>query len=288
MDLGLILKQRRQVFSHLDLQVNILSLGQRPDHVALGLDNPIDLEFRWAEVHLARFHLRQVQNIVDHLQQHAARFLNVPRVAFLLVAQTVDADQHFGESDNAVQGRTQFVAHVRQEIALEPIHLIEPHVELSELIDLGVQVVVDLAEFDLRVGQVPQHAVEGRGKFFELVVRVDFRAKLGLAAANVVAHVAQMLERSDNDVANDHVQRDHGREHGQNGDRDQDGPRAVDRILRFLVGHDHLHHMQRLARHRGSALGGGNRPGLLRRLVASPATRLPIDRLEIVVLVQRR
>ncbi len=155
-------------------QVDVLSFGQRPGHVALRRDHLGDPEIGQARLHLAAFHLRQIEDVVDHFQQGLARLLDVQHVALLLVVQRVDRPQDFAEAEDAVQRRAQFMAHRGQEIALEHVQFIEPHVGLGQLIHFAVEAGVGLAEFLLGGDQVSQHAIEGHAQFLELVAGADF------------------------------------------------------------------------------------------------------------------
>jgi len=65
------------------------------------------------------------------------------------------------------------VAHRGQEIALQRVHFVEPHVGLGQLVHFAVQAGVDLAQLFLGGDQVPQHAVESRGQLLELVAGAD-------------------------------------------------------------------------------------------------------------------
>ena len=64
-----------------------------------------------------------------------ARPLDVADVALLLVVERVDAAQHVAEAEDAVERRAQLVAHRGQEVALQPVHLVEPHVGLGQLVE---------------------------------------------------------------------------------------------------------------------------------------------------------
>ena len=204
---------------------------------------------------------------------------------FCLSFERLDALQHFGEADDAVQRRAQLVAHVGQEIVFQAIHLVEPHVQLRQLIHFAVQVLVHAPQFRLRVGQVPQHAVERLGQILELVVRVDLRPHLHLAAAHVVAHVPQVLERLDDHVAHDQVQGDHGHEDGEDGHGDQDGARVADRLGRAGIGQNHLHGQQgRFLRVRFAQLGRRHRAHIQGGRVAEAAGLLEVDRFKVVIL----
>ena len=70
----------------------------------------------------------------------------------------------------------QLVAHRRQEVALEPVHLEQGHVGLRQLVDLAVEVVVDLAELLLHGDEVMEHPVERVRELLELVAGLDLAA----------------------------------------------------------------------------------------------------------------
>ena len=99
------------------------------------------------------------------------------------------------------------MAHGGQEVALDGVHLVEPHVRLGQLVDLAVQGRVDLAEFVLGGHEVAQHAVEGDGQFLELVAGVDVRPQGDVSVADRVADVAEVAQRLDDHVADDRRRR---------------------------------------------------------------------------------
>ena len=180
-------------------------------------------------------------------KQRAARLLNVLHVAFLLVVQRIDRVQDFAEAQNAVKRRSQFVAHGGEEIALEHVQFVEPHVHLGQLVDLAVQVGVDLPQFFLDGGQVAQHAVEGHGQFLEFVAGMDIGPLRDVAAADRVAHVAQMAQRLDDDVAHDQVRGDHRQHHGDDGGGQQHGPIQVQLCFHGAVGNLYFGDGQQIA-----------------------------------------
>ena len=75
------------------IEVDVLLLRQRPGHVALRRRPARRSELAQADLHLAAFDLGQVENVVDHVQQHPAGALDVADVALLLVVERVDAAQ---------------------------------------------------------------------------------------------------------------------------------------------------------------------------------------------------
>ena len=80
-----------------------------------------DLELFGAQLHLASLDLRQIENLVDQLQEVSAARQDVRDVVLLILAESARAgvEQEFGEPDDGVQGRAQLMRHVRQKLALQ-------------------------------------------------------------------------------------------------------------------------------------------------------------------------
>ena len=74
-------------------------------------------ELRRVEVKLARFDLREVEDVVDELQQRVRRALHHAEILALLRRQ-LGVERELGHADDAVHRRADLVAHVRQELAL--------------------------------------------------------------------------------------------------------------------------------------------------------------------------
>ena len=185
-----------------------------PRHIGLGGNDLLHAEIGEADLHLAAFHLGQVEDVVDHFQQGLARLLDVLHVAFLLVVQGVDAGQDLAEAQDAVQRRAELVAHGGQEVALDRVHLVQPHVHLGQFIDLAVEVHVGLPQLLLNGDERPQHAVEGRREFLEFIAGMDLGPQINVAAGHGVAHVAQMPQGFDDHVADDGIRGEHGKKDG--------------------------------------------------------------------------
>jgi hypothetical protein len=136
-------------------------------------------------------------------------------------------------------GGAQFVAHRGQEVALHLVHFEQPHVHLGQLVDLAVEFVVDAAQLVLLTQQLTEHSIERGAKFLELVARVDDGPLFDVAAANRVGHFAEMRQRLDDNVPNDHIQRRHRQEDGDDAEGDQQ--RAILRlgVLRVFGVHRH-------------------------------------------------
>ncbi len=126
------------------------------------------------------------------------------------------------------------MAHGGEEVALEPVHLEQGEVGLGELVDLLVEVRIDLAELLLHGDKVVEHAVEGVRQLLELITGVDLAADVELAGGDGVGDVAQVLDGLDDDVSDDDVRGDHRQDGGDKRGRDQNGPVAVDVLVRLV------------------------------------------------------
>ena len=84
---------------------------------------PPEIDFRRLQLHLARFDLRQIEDVVDQRQQMAAALQDVSQILRLLLVDRskVLIQNDFRKPDNGVQRRAQFMAHARQEVTLGPV-----------------------------------------------------------------------------------------------------------------------------------------------------------------------
>ena len=213
LDFCLILLDRLEARADLEGDVDRLLLGHRPGHVALRRDDRLDIERHWADLRLPGLDLGQVKDVVDHVEEHPPRGADVLHVAALLVVERLDRPEHVREADDAVEWCAQLVAHRRQEVALHPIHLVEVEIGAGELVHLAVEALIDLLELLLSVDEAAEHAIEGDAELLELVGGVNLGPGLDVAAADLVADIAEMLERLDDHVADDEVGGEHGEEH---------------------------------------------------------------------------
>ena len=137
-DAPLVGDDRRQVGGYGLLEFDGLVLDQRDG----GGHHPADdlLQVHWPELqfHLAGLDLGDVQDIVDQAQEVLTAVVDGLQVLPLHIGdRTVDPlEDDAGEADDGVERGPQFVGHVGQELALEPVHLLEP---LRRLDGLSVQ-----------------------------------------------------------------------------------------------------------------------------------------------------
>ena len=112
--------QGRQIVLHAVHEPDAFLGSQRFHDVEYIRDGFGHFETSQFQLHAARFHLGQVQDVVDQLQQVFATGEDVVDVFELLRIQLAEhlIGQHLGEPDNGIQGRAQLVAHAGQELAL--------------------------------------------------------------------------------------------------------------------------------------------------------------------------
>ena len=93
-----------------------------------------DLHGLEVEQHLPRFHLRQVEDVVDQREQMLAAAQDVAGEVALLVAHRADEPvaQDLREADDRVERRAQLVRHVGEELRLHPARVLELRVLLLE------------------------------------------------------------------------------------------------------------------------------------------------------------
>ena len=223
MQLARILAQKWDRLVEPAFQRDVLPLGDRTAQVGQPLADVADREIFAADFHLAALDLGQVEDVVDHRQQHPAGRLDVAGIAPMPLAELLGAGEHLREADDRVERRAQLVAHGRQEVALQAVHLEEGQVGLGQLVDLAVEVVVDLAQLLLHGDQVMKHAVEGMRELFELVAGLDLAADVEPAGGDGVGDVAQVLDRLDDHVADDRVRRKHRHDRRDQRGGDQHG-----------------------------------------------------------------
>ena len=115
--LALVATQRRQIVGKGDLirERRLVDApgGQLPDRA----HDVAQVEHVLGELDFSRFGLRQVEDVVDDLQQVGAAGVDVADIgAVLLVAERAQhlAQHHLGKADDRVQGRAQLVAHGRE------------------------------------------------------------------------------------------------------------------------------------------------------------------------------
>src|SRR5260221_9522704 len=109
------------------IEVQPLALGALADQRAAVLHRRRHVEVVDVERHLARFDLRQVEDVVDEGEQVLPRAVDVAHVLELLRVQVAEHAllQHLGKADDRIERRAQLVGHVGEELALVPVGAFE-------------------------------------------------------------------------------------------------------------------------------------------------------------------
>ena len=80
-------------------------------------DDLADVELDFFQLQAARLDLREVENVVEQMQQRIGGLLDDIEITLLLSGQR-SRERQFGHADDAVHGRADFMAHRGQELAL--------------------------------------------------------------------------------------------------------------------------------------------------------------------------
>ena len=107
--------------------INRLVFDETDTNRTHAFDHGFHVEVIQVQVHLTGVDLGLIQDVVDQAEQMRTAVVNGGEVLLLHFGQrAVDALQdHAAETDDRVQRRTQFMAHIRQEVALEAIKFAE-------------------------------------------------------------------------------------------------------------------------------------------------------------------
>ena len=160
------------------------------------------------DLHLAAFDLGQIEDVVDHVQQHPARLLDV-------LARSASACRRATSIEPSTSLKPRMLlSGVRSSwLMVARKSLFRRFISYSRMLTwASSSTLPSRSAFTCRssscVGdQVPQHAVEGHGQLLELVARVDLGPQRDVAVADRVADVAQVLQRLDDHVAHDRRRR---------------------------------------------------------------------------------
>ena len=121
-------------------QFHPIRLQAHPHHAFLLLHQFVQIEIRIDEFERSGFDLRQIENVADQLQQQCVVVLDNADVLLLLLLR-IGQCQNPRETDDRIQRRPDFVAHISEESRLEPVGLFRPvfgrHQLLLHLLPLG-------------------------------------------------------------------------------------------------------------------------------------------------------
>ena len=100
---------------HLKLQFFLVSTD--PDQVHQIAEHGTDFILRRNDFHLARFNLRQIQNIINSRQKHLAGVLNIDGILGDFIGDVLPKD-HLVQPDDGIDGCTDLMTHICEESVL--------------------------------------------------------------------------------------------------------------------------------------------------------------------------
>ena len=137
----------------------------------------------------------------------------------------VGREQHLAEPDDAVERRPQLVAHGRQEVALEPVRSrTGPCSARASSSTLRSRSALSLCCGPASLIRLRSMRLKAWRQVLELVAGLDLAADVQLAGGDGVGDFLEVLDRLDDDVADDEVAAGHDEEGGADGERDEQRP----------------------------------------------------------------
>ena len=163
LDLARVRLNRAQIRGGLDAQADAAGRGLLPDDRQAVHEQRRHLHRLEVELHLAGFHLGQIEDVVDQREQVLAAAEDVPDQRALLVGHLAHqaVGEHFGEAHDGVEGRPQLVRHVGEELGLHPARRFQLGVLLLERL-LDALEFGDVARGGEDALKAPVAVVEGR------------------------------------------------------------------------------------------------------------------------------
>src|SRR3989442_1170563 len=152
--------ERRILDLHDELDVLAARLHPQERHRLVA--DRADLELLDAQFHLACLYLRQIEDLVDQLQQMPATREDVGHIVLLVLAERAGAgvEEKLREPDDGVEGRAQLVRHVRQELAFQRVGALQLEVRLLEFLVDDLQLLGALLDLALEIGVHPLDVLE--------------------------------------------------------------------------------------------------------------------------------
>jgi hypothetical protein len=166
------------------------------DHASAGF---LDGHAFGADLDASGFDLGELEEALDELEEASGGGGDVAQVSaafFELFGDRLAVDlevaclgageveEEFGEADDGVEGRAEFVGDIGEELALEAAGAVEGVVGLGEVVELDVHGGVHGAELGLLGLELVEHEVEGLGELLELVVGIDLASDIEVALAD--------------------------------------------------------------------------------------------------------
>ena len=186
------------ILGDIDDQFQVFFSGFFTEHIGHFFQHIAQLEVQTLHVEFAGFDLGEIQDVVDQPQKGVCRRTHGSGIVVLLGIQ-IGFEQQVGEADDGVHRGADFVAHIRQEIALRLIRV------FGRLFGPG-----DLLFGQLALGDVDGHAEESadglpgtlyrrdrqiHGEFTSVFAHVGPLAVFGPADSGILEKDIQPLDR---------------------------------------------------------------------------------------------
>src|SRR5258705_13302075 len=203
----------------LDVHHQLAALLVRPQRERLQrfLEHLPQGELDRLHVQLAGLDLREVEDVVQDDEQHFRRAVRGLQVVALYRGER-RVERKLRHADDAVHRRADFVAHVRQELALGAVGVLGRVLRLHQR--RGRFVTLDVQRLQIR-----GHLVEAVRKLAELVVTLERDHRVPVAGANPDGAALQHLKRPGDRMAHRHrADQDEQRARRETEDAQVDGP----------------------------------------------------------------
>ncbi|EKD39550.1 MAG: hypothetical protein ACD_75C00373G0005 [uncultured bacterium] len=88
------------------------------------------------QLHFPRFHLGEIEDVVDQSEQIFTAAPNIFQIFLLLVIDRAKqpVEQHLGKTDHRIERGAQFMAHIGEKVGFGPRHQLQPPVALGQFL----------------------------------------------------------------------------------------------------------------------------------------------------------
>ena len=211
--------------------------GEWPDDVDKPLEEIAEAEGFGSHLHASGLDFGEVEEVVDEVEEMSSAGADVLDVAGGFgVARRAGFAEEVGEAEDGVEGCSEFVADVGEELAFEAVGLIEGKVAFREFSELEVEAFVDGPELVLAGLQVSEHFIECLGQFLELIAGADVGADVQIAFADFFGGFAEDANGSEDEASGNEIEDDDGEGSGEDARDEDEDAIEVDLVVVDLVG----------------------------------------------------
>ena len=127
-------------------KLQLLVHGGVSDHVERAFHTFAQIEPLLLQLHLARFDLREVQDVVEDGQERPRALVRRQRVIALFICQ-IGVEQDFRHADDRIHRRTDFMAHLGEEVGFVAAGVLQLQVENLQFLAHPIHVFGEVAKF---------------------------------------------------------------------------------------------------------------------------------------------